>query len=69
MDSDNDGLSDGCEIYVTGTNPLRVDSDGNGTWDVSEPNLTARIGAYCMSLTDFDSDGVPDNVDNCLFVL
>jgi hypothetical protein len=64
-DSDNDGLSDGCEIYVTGTNPLRADSDGNGTPDASEPNLTARIAAYCLSATDLDGDTVVNNADNC----
>jgi hypothetical protein len=67
-DSDSDGLSDGCEVYVTGTNPLRPDSGGNGTPDAAEPNLAARIAAYCGSATDLDGDAVTNDVDNCLFV-
>jgi len=67
-DSDSDGLSDGCEVYVTGTNPMRADSDGDGTNDNAEGNLTARITAYCKSATDLDADGKTNDVDNCLFV-
>ena len=66
-DSDGDGLSDGCEVYVTGTNPMMPDSDGNGTNDPSEANLTARIATYCGSATDLDGDGVTNDLDNCLF--
>jgi hypothetical protein len=50
-DSDGDTLSDGCEIYVTGTNPMRPDSDGNGTADASEPNLVDRIAQHCVPST------------------
>jgi len=67
-DSDNDGLSDGCEGLVTNTNPLRADSDGDGTPDASEPNLTARIADYCKNVDDLDGDTVLNDVDNCLFV-
>jgi putative hemolysin len=35
-DSDNDGLIDGLEVNVLSTNPVQVDSDGNGIPDGSE---------------------------------
>ena len=67
-DSDGDGLSDGCEAFVTGTSPMRPDSDSNGTPDPAESNLAARIAAYCKNLEDMDNDGVTDDTDNCPFV-
>ena len=47
-DSDNDTLSDGCEIFVTGTNPLMTDTDANGTPDASEPNIQEAIKQHCI---------------------
>lgn len=35
-DSDGDGLPDGDEVYVYGTNPLSADSDGDGISDLQE---------------------------------
>jgi len=67
-DSDGDTLSDGCEVYVAGTNPMMVDSDFNGTPDAAEPNLAARIAAHCGAADDLDYDGALNDVDNCLFV-
>jgi len=46
-DSDGDGLSDGCEAFVTGTSPMRVNSDSIGQPDNLEPNLQDKIAAYC----------------------
>jgi hypothetical protein len=37
-DSDNDGLIDGLEVNILGTNPLLADTDGNGTPDGDEDN-------------------------------
>ncbi len=36
VDEDEDGLSDGDEVYVYGTNPMDTDSDGDGRPDGSE---------------------------------
>jgi len=68
VDSDGDTLSDGCEVFVTGTHPLRTNSDSIGPADASEPNLAAVIAAHCKSLTDSDGDGVLNDADNCQFV-
>ncbi len=43
QDTDTDGLTDYHEILIVGSNPLMVDSDGNGTNDADE---------------DFDNDGL-----------
>jgi hypothetical protein len=72
-DSDNDGLSDACEAYVTGTNPLMPNTDapyGNTVLDKDEPSLTARIAAHCNTSnpTDLDNDGITNDVDNCILV-
>jgi hypothetical protein len=70
-DSDADGLSDGCETFVTGTSPMRPDSDSNGTPDGSESNLVGPgkpITLHCKNLEDMDNDGVTDDTDNCPFV-
>jgi hypothetical protein len=37
-DSDNDGLIDGMEVNILGTNPLHADTNGNGTPDGDEDN-------------------------------
>lgn len=47
-DSDGDGLSDYAEIYLTGTDPLIVDTDQNGVSDAEE---------------DLDRDGLSNNIE------
>jgi hypothetical protein len=37
-DSDDDGLNDGVEVLILGTNPLLIDSNGNGIPDGNENN-------------------------------
>ncbi len=49
-DTDNDGLLDGDEVYLYGYNPLKADTDANGTPDGQE---------------DYDGDGLV-NVDDPL---
>jgi len=46
-DSDGDGLSDGCEVYVTGTSPISTDTDNNGVPDNAEPAVAAGAAAHC----------------------
>jgi hypothetical protein len=63
-DSDNDGLSDGCEGLVTNTSLLRADSDNDGTLDSAEPAVAAEAAAHCnlpiitRTVADGDADGV-----------
>jgi len=77
-DSDNDGLSDGCEAYVTGTSPLSTDTDWDTTPDPAETGAHDRAIAFCdcvdvaglavcdqTAAQDLDSDGVLNDVDNC----
>jgi hypothetical protein len=50
-DSDGDGLTDGDEVNVHGTNPLNPDSDGDGLSDGQEVNT------YFTDPLNPDSDG------------
>lgn len=40
-DSDDDGLADGHEVHVAGTDPRRVDTDGDGVGDATDPLPTS----------------------------
>lgn len=66
-DADNDGLSDYIEIYVTGTDPLKEDSDENGINDGNEDadgdglsNLEEINAGTDLTKADSDSDGIND---------
>jgi hypothetical protein len=48
-DIDRDGIGDACELPT-----LRLDNDGDGEWDATDP--------------DDDNDGIADGADNCQFV-
>ena len=56
-DTDGDGLDDGSEVNVYGSDPLNTDSDGDGLTDGLEVNT------YGTSPTSQDTDGdtMPDN--------
>lgn len=56
LDGDGDGLSDGDEVNVHGTDPLSTDTDDDGLSDGDEVNVH---GTDPLS-TDTDSDGMPD---------
>jgi thiol-disulfide isomerase/thioredoxin len=56
-DTDEDGLSDGDEIYVYGTNPIVADSDQDGLVDGDEVN----IWGTGPNTVDSDGDGFADN--------
>ncbi|HPN85097.1 MAG TPA: hypothetical protein PK821_07175, partial [Victivallales bacterium] len=56
MDSDNDGLSNGSEKFVYGTDPLVYDSDGDGLSDGDEINVYHTD----PNLVDSDGDGYSD---------
>ena len=58
-DSDGDGIADGRERLVFGTDPLACDSDGEGLSDREE---LYRYGTN-PNAADSDGDGVPDNED------
>ena len=49
-DSDDDGLTDGLEVNVHGTDPRRPDSDGDGLSDAAE------INPYATDPLDADTD-------------
>lgn len=55
-DTDGDGVNDASEI-VLGTDPTKVDSNGNGVSDKQE--LSAKLGDE----RDADSDGLSDSVE------
>ena len=55
-DSDGDGLYDGRELRLHGTDPLRADTDGDGLSDGAE----VAAGTYPL-LRDTDGDGYPDD--------
>ena len=50
LDRDGDGVVNGDE-FVLGSNPTRVDTDGDGVWDLGDPNPV---------LVDTDGDGLTD---------
>jgi hypothetical protein len=60
-DSDNDGLSDGCEALVTGTAPLNPDSDGDGTADGDEANANCWNGIGNSKGINFEDGTVPSS--------
>ncbi|MFA5453107.1 MAG: hypothetical protein WC248_06005, partial [Candidatus Methanomethylophilaceae archaeon] len=57
-DTDFDGLSDGDEVNLYGTDPLLPDTDGDGLLDGEE----ILLGKDPLSV-DSDGDGIPDNED------
>lgn len=57
-DTDRDGLSDGFEVSVLGSDPTRSDSDGDGRDDGSEVR-----GGTDPRDADSDHDGKPDGQD------
>ena len=58
-DSDGDGLLDDFETATSGTDPNRVDSDGNGRGDYDDYY-------YPVTQPDSDSDGVPDSTEGAV---
>ena len=56
LDSDNDGILDGEEIYGWGTNPLSQDTDGDGVSDYNE----VKVYQSNPLLSDSDEDGFAD---------
>lgn len=66
-DTDEDGLDNYTEIYVTATHPLLSDTDGDGTTDLYEDtdedgldNATELALGTDLSKTDSDGDGLKD---------
>ena len=59
-DSDGDGLADVYERIVSCTDPLRVDTDGDGRTDFEE--LCGDVRSDPL-LSDTDGDGIPDHVE------
>jgi hypothetical protein len=57
-DTDGDGLSDGDEVNVRGTNPTNKDTDQDGLTDDREIALSAN-----PLVADSDSDGVADSTE------
>lgn len=73
IDTDLDGLTDGDELHLTGTNPSIQDSDGDGVLDAMQwwsshvsPTLVAvaaQVAAPVPGAMDTDGDLIPDNVE------
>ena len=60
-DTDGDGLPDGSEVKLLGTDPLSPDQDGDGLpdgWEAAHFNSLARDGS-----ADCDSDGLSDALE------
>ncbi len=57
-DTDGDGLSDGDEIYLYGTDPRCEDTDGDGLSDAAEILVGLSPTGY-----DADDDGLVDGID------
>ena len=55
-DSDDDGLSDGRELFSLGTNPTTADTDDDGRPDAAELSFPQTDPTN----TDTDGDGLPD---------
>ena len=69
-DTDNDGLSNYIEIYVTGTEPTKADSDENGISDADEDadndeltNIEEIELGTDLAKKDTDNDGLDDYVE------
>lgn len=56
-DTDEDGLSDGDEVLVHQTSPVRADTDGDGLTDFNE----VTVHLTNPRSTDSDGDNFPDN--------
>jgi len=73
IDTDLDGVSDGDELHLTGTDPLVSDSDGDGVLDGLQwwsshtaPTLAAagaQVAPPVPGAKDTDGDQIPDNVE------
>jgi hypothetical protein len=67
-DDDNDGLPDALELSI-GTNPLLVDTDGDGLSDYAEVCYDGNCASYAPGSdlnplsADTDGDGIPDGSD------
>jgi hypothetical protein len=66
-DSDGDGLSDGREEFVLGTDPLKEDTDSDGLLDGVESNTGIWVSATDTGTDplneDSDTDGLLDGVE------
>jgi hypothetical protein len=69
-DTDGDGLLDGDEVHILGTDPLRWDSDSNGTNDDQEDfdgdglvNIDEMTAGTDPWNPDSDADGLADGSD------
>lgn len=59
LDTDSDGVNDGCDNCPDMSNTNQLDSDNDGIGDVCDP---------CDENVDVDCDGVNNSVDNCQLV-
>lgn len=65
-DTDNDGIPDGSERTIFGTDPTDSDSDGDGTFDLDEVRLGSDPTRANTRLPDTDSDGLADVYESYL---
>ncbi len=70
-DNDMDGLPNDVETFLTGTNPLVPDTDGDKDGDGDEDNDGDGLGNFCeyrarlrIDVADTDGDGILDGADD-----
>jgi large repetitive protein len=56
-DSDDDGLSDGDEVHIWGSDPLRCDTDGDLLVDGLEAGVSAPLDGTDLTAACFEPDG------------
>ena len=67
VDSDGDGVNDGLEVKLFGSNPLAKDSDGDGLLDGLETGKVADADPGTTTdptLPDSDGDGLYDGIED-----
>jgi hypothetical protein len=66
VDTDNDGIVDGTEVFVVGTDPTNPDTDGDGIQDGTEIGLTEPELDGATDLDVFVPDADPDTTTDPL---
>ena len=63
-DSDDDGISDGKEVYIVGSDPMDSDTDGDGVYDGTELGITEPLADTDTEKAGFVPDADPATVSD-----